>query len=230
MHQQYGPTEATVDATAWEWTGRGDDEGGDGGGDEDGVRGVGEGEGVWLPIGRPIANTQAYVLDRHLEPVPVGVAGELYIGGAGVARGYLGRPDLTAERFIPDPFSREPGARLYRTGDVARWLSDGELVFVGRADEQLKVRGFRVEPGEVEAALEAHPSVGRAVVVMREDTPGDPRLVAYLVGVAGGEAAGASELRRHLAVTLPEYMIPSGLVARRPAADAQREGGQARAT
>jgi acyl carrier protein len=116
---------------------------------------------------------------------------------------------LTAERFIPDPFSPEPGARLYHTGDLTRWLSDGELVFVGRADEQVKLRGFRVEPGEVEAALEAHPGVDKALVVLREDTPGDPRLVAYLVG---GEPPPGGELRRHLAVTLPEYMIPSAFV------------------
>jgi amino acid adenylation domain-containing protein len=159
-------------------------------------------------IGRPIAATRAYVVDRRRQPVPPGVAGELWLGGAGLARGYLGRPDLTAERFVPDPFSCLGGARLYRTGDLVRWLPQGELEFLGRVDHQVKVRGFRIELGEIEAALTACPEVREAVVVTREDQSGDKRLVAYVVG--GGEATG---LREHLRGQLPEYMIPSTFVA-----------------
>ncbi|HEU4595916.1 MAG TPA: phosphopantetheine-binding protein, partial [Pyrinomonadaceae bacterium] len=171
-----------------------------------------EGESTWLPIGRPIANMQAYVLDPHLEPMPVGVVGELYLGGAGIARGYLNRPALTAEKFIPDPFSEEPGRRLYRTGDMARHLPGGDLVFVGRRDEQVKLRGFRIELGEIEAALAECEGVGRTVVVRREGGVGGARLVAYVVGAAGGEQPEAAELRRHLSGVLPEYMIPSAFV------------------
>ncbi|HEV2734116.1 MAG TPA: AMP-binding protein, partial [Longimicrobiaceae bacterium] len=164
-------------------------------------------------IGRAVAGTRAYVLDRRMEPLPVGVPGELHLGGAGLARGYLGRSDATAERFVPDPFGGVDGARLYRTGDRARWLASGELEFLGRLDHQLKVRGFRIEPGEVEGALLAHPAVRECVVVAREDAPGDARLVAY-VGV--GEAAvapDAAELRRHLRGGLPEHMVPAHFVA-----------------
>ncbi|NVJ28035.1 amino acid adenylation domain-containing protein, partial [Myxococcus sp. AM011] len=161
-----------------------------------------------VPIGRPIANTALYILDARLRPVPVGVTGELYIGGAGVARGYLRRPELTAERFIPDAFSTVPGARLYRTGDLARFLPDGRLDFLGRRDGQVKLRGFRIELGEVESALRQFSQVREAVAVVREDSPGDKRLVAYLVA----PGADVSALRDALRQKLPEYLVPSVLV------------------
>jgi amino acid adenylation domain-containing protein len=160
-------------------------------------------------IGRPVANTQAYLLDRHLRLVPRGAVGELYLGGEGLSRGYLNRPALTAERYVPDSFSGEPGARLYRTGDLARWRRNGELEFLGRADHQVKVRGFRIELGEVEAALSAHEGVRACVVVAREDEPGDRRVVAY---VAADELLSSAALRAHLRERLPDYMIPSVFV------------------
>jgi acyl carrier protein len=143
--------------------------------------------------------------------VPVGVPGGLYLGGCGLARGYLDGPVLTAERFIPDPFSSEPGARLYQTGDLARFLPDGSVEVLGRSDQQVKIRGFRVEPGEVEALLSAHPHLAQAAVVVREDEPGDRRLVAYFV-MKEGQTCGAGELRRYLATRLPVYMVPSAFV------------------
>jgi amino acid adenylation domain-containing protein len=186
----YGPTEATVCATLYE---------------HDGAH-AGE-----PPIGRPISNTRVYLLDGRLNLVPLGAPGELYIGGAGLARGYLNRPELTAERFIPDPFSTEPGARLYKSGDVARYLSDGNLRFLGRRDEQLKIRGFRVEPGEIEAALEEHAAVSEAAVLAREERPGDKRLVAYVVAKPRTTPA-AEELRAFSRRRLPEYMVPAAFV------------------
>ncbi|HYO52492.1 amino acid adenylation domain-containing protein, partial [Archangium sp.] len=162
-------------------------------------------------IGRPLPNVQVYVLDEGMQPVPVGVPGELCVGGVGLARGYLGRPELTAARFVPHPFSAEPGARLYRTGDVARWLADGELEFLGRADDQVKVRGFRIELGEVEAALAQHPAVREAVVVVRESAPGVNQLVGYIV-TQGEERPSKADLRTYLRERLPEYMVPSALV------------------
>ena len=161
-----------------------------------------------ISIGRPIDNTQVYLLTRQLQPVPVGVPGELHIGGAGLSRGYRARPDLTAERFIPDPFPQAPGARVYKTGDLARWLPDGTLEFLGRIDHQVKVRGFRIELGEIEAALAQHPGLRQAVTIVREDSPGTRRIVAYMVP-AETEAPQVSDLRAFLKEKLPEYMIPA---------------------
>ncbi|HEX3730984.1 MAG TPA: amino acid adenylation domain-containing protein, partial [Opitutaceae bacterium] len=163
------------------------------------------------PIGGPVANTQAYVLDRRGNPAPVGVAGELFFGGANLGRCYHGRPELTAERFVPDPFATGPGGRLYRTGDLARWLPGGSLEFFGRLDDQVKIRGFRVEPGEIETLLAKHPAVAGAAVVARERAPGDKVLVAYLVRRAGTSAEVAA-LRAFLGGQLPDYMVPTAFV------------------
>ncbi|HEX8906785.1 MAG TPA: amino acid adenylation domain-containing protein, partial [Longimicrobiaceae bacterium] len=179
----YGPTETTVCATL--------------------VIGP-DAHGGRVPIGRPLPNLTAYVLDAALRPVPAGVPGELFVGGVAVARGYLGRPGTTAGRFVPDPFGGRPGARLYRTGDVVRWRGDGQLEFVGRADRQVKVRGFRIELGEVEAALLARPGVREAAAVVHEPVPGSRRLAAYV----GGEGVTAEALRAALRQALPEYMVP----------------------
>ena len=188
----YGPTEATTFATWHE------------------VRAV-DAAVATLPIGRPIAHTEVYVLDRNGEPVPCGIPGEIHIGGPGLATGYLGRPDLTAERFVAHPFGREPGERLYRTGDRARYRSDGAIEFLGRIDAQVKIRGHRVEPGEVEVALRALPQVRDAVVVVHGDTAETRRLTAYVVPSAGGTPTPA-ELWRELRRGLPEYMLPGAIV------------------
>ncbi len=164
-----------------------------------------------LPIGRPIANTTFYILDSRMRPLPMGVAGELFIGGEGVARGYLRRPELTAEKFLSDPFAERPGARLYRTGDIARYLRDGNVQYLGRSDFQVKIRGFRIELGEIESALSKHPSVQECVAVTRENGPGDTRLVAYAVPRPGFRIA-AAELRTWVKQTLPSYMVPSVIV------------------
>jgi arthrofactin-type cyclic lipopeptide synthetase B len=158
-----------------------------------------------------VANTAIYVLDARMRPVPVGVTGELYIGGVQVARGYLNRPDLTREKFIPDPFSTAPGARVYRTGDLARYLADGSIEYLGRIDSQVKIRGLRVELGEIEARLEECEGVGRCAVLLREDVPGDKRLAAYYVPRPGAEVQEA-RLRNLLQKILPPYMVPQHFI------------------
>ncbi|BAY50309.1 amino acid adenylation domain-containing protein (plasmid) [Scytonema sp. HK-05] len=168
-------------------------------------------EATTIPIGRPIANTQTYILDRYLQPVPIGVVGELYIGGSGLAKGYLNRPELTAERFIRNPFSREQQARLYKTGDLVRYLPDGNIEFVGRIDNQVKIRGFRIELGEIEAVLSQHPAIQYAAVIVRQDTPSDKRLIAYVVPNQN-QATTVSDLRHFLKQKLPNYMIPAAFV------------------
>ncbi|HEX8474859.1 MAG TPA: amino acid adenylation domain-containing protein, partial [Pyrinomonadaceae bacterium] len=193
LHNLYGPTEAAVDVTHWTC-------------ERETAR-------LSVPIGRPIANTQLYILNDAWQPVPVGIAGELYIGGAGLARGYLHRPALTAEKFVPNPFAADAGRRLYRTGDKARYAEDGTIEFLGRLDHQVKLRGFRIELGEIETALLQHPSIRECVVVLREGANGDDkRIVAYTVAESG-EAASHGSLRSFLKEKLPEYMLPSVFVA-----------------
>jgi len=173
-------------------------------------------------IGRPVANTQTYILDAEMQPTPTGVTGELYIGGSGLARGYCNQPTITAERFIPNPFGSEAGERLYKTGDRARYLPDGQIDFLGRIDNQVKVRGYRIEPGEIEQVFKQHPAVMDIAVIVREDTPGDKRLVAYLVA-QDEKVLDTNELRSFGKEKLPQYMIPSAFVALAAFADFIKE-------
>ena len=190
----YGPTEATIDCCVFEY----------------------KGSPSVLPIGRPITNVEVYVLSPEQQLVPIGVPGELYVGGVGLARGYLNRPELTAEKFIAHPFSDDPEARLYRTGDLVRWLPDGNLAFLGRLDHQVKIRGFRIELGEIESELLCEPSVKEAVILAREDRSGDKRLVAYVTAAEMPEAldedALIESLKQRLKAVLPDYMVPSAFV------------------
>lgn len=190
LENLYGPTEASIDVTYWKCQR--------------------EREGRMVPIGRPIGNVKIHILDKHLMPVPVGVSGELHIGGIALMRGYHNRPDLTAEKMIPNPYGKR-GERLYKSGDLARYRVDGEIEFLGRMDNQIKIRGYRVELGEIEAALARHPAIHEVVVISREDKPGQQRLVAYFVPAAG-HTVSASDLRSGLKESLPEYMIPSAFV------------------
>jgi thioesterase domain-containing protein len=190
LHNLYGPTEAAIDVTYWQCS-RADNRG-------------------YVPIGRPISNVRVYVLDSHLGPTPIDVAGELYLGGVGIARGYLGCAGLTGERFVADPFTESE--RLYRSGDLARWRPDGTLEYLGRLDQQVKLRGFRIELGEIEAALRTHLQVREAVVLAREDSPGDHKLVAYVVPALSEITLTSRQLRAHLKSKLPDYMVPAAIV------------------
>jgi acyl carrier protein len=187
----YGPTETTMHVTVWEC--------------RKGTR-----ERV-VPIGFPVGNTQAYILDESMQPVPIGVPGELCIGGVQVARGYLNRPELTAERFIPDPFSQRQGRKLYRTGDLTRFRPCGGIEFLGRIDHQVKIRGYRIELGEIESVLRQHSGISDVIVMAREDVPGDKRLIAYVLGKPD-QKLKISELHNHLLASLPDYMVPSAFV------------------
>jgi len=191
LHNLYGPTEAAVDVTYWPCRR--------------------DSEMLSVPIGRPVANTQIYILDKRMQPVPVSVPGELHIGGIQVARGYVNRPDLTAEKFIADPFSPDPEARLYKTGDLCKFLPDGAIDYLGRLDFQVKIRGLRIEIGEIESVLGRHPAIREVVVVAREDAPGDKRLVAYVVA-KGPSGINVEELRAFLKGKLADYMVPSAFV------------------
>jgi amino acid adenylation domain-containing protein len=191
LFNEYGPTEATVWSSVYDC-------------------GAYK-EGRSVPIGRPVANTRIYILDSHLQPVPIGVVGELYIGGDGLARGYFNHPALTAERFIPDPFGDIPGTRLYKTGDMARYLEDGNVEFTGRNDFQVKIRGYRIELGEIETAIAQHPAIKEAVVAAREVAPGNKRLVAYIVA-QGEDTPTTRQLREFLKEKLPEYMLPASFM------------------
>ena len=187
---EYGPTETTVGSCVFELS-------------------AGTALEESIPIGKPIVNTQVYVLDSSLQPVPIGIAGELFIGGLGISRGYLWQPRLTAEKFIPNPFGRETGSRLYRTGDVVRWLPSGSLEFLGRVDDQVKVRGYRIEPAEIETALALHPAVKNSAVCSRGDIAGDSQLVAYLTLNREDRELMVTELTDFLREQLPSHMIPS---------------------
>src|SRR6185369_10029171 len=187
FYNVYGPTECTVNAT---------------------ISPISK-EQKRATIGRSISNVQIYILDRDLSPVAIGVRGEIYIGGDGVGRGYIGRPDLTAERFVPDPFSDARGSRLYKTGDQARYFADGKIDFIGRLDHQVKVRGYRIELGEIEAALEQHPAIAQAAVVMGHRSSAGPQILAYLVA---SSAIDHGLLRTFLADSLPHYMVPSSFI------------------
>jgi len=188
----YGPTECTVVATSGPVPSR-------------------ERADQRPTIGRPITNTQIHILDEDCKPVPIGTPGEIHIGGAGLARGYLNRPELTAQRFIPDPFCAEPGARLYKTGDLACFAPDGPIAFLGRIDDQIKIRGYRIEPDEIVSTLNQHPAIAESAVVAREFSPGDKRLVAY-VAAASESSLAYAELRDFLGARLPEYMVPATFV------------------
>lgn len=198
----YGPTEATAFATTYRISSIADD-------------------ATYIPIGKPISNTKIHILDSKRQPVPIGVAGEIYVGGPGVACGYLNRPELTIERFVPDCFSPNSREHLYRTGDLGSWQADGNITFLGRNDYQIKIRGFRVEPGEVEAALQEHAAVKQALVILREDTPGEKRLVAYVITTECHSKVAESthaptetirQLREFLSARLPAYLIPAAIV------------------
>ncbi len=212
----YGPTETSVIVTSYE--------------PKDG-----EEIPAVLPIGRPIANTRIYILSKNLQPLPVGIAGDLYVSGPGLARGYLNRPEITAEKFVADPFRSEafpsqPGARMYKTGDLARYLPSGEIEFAGRTDDQVKIRGYRVELEEIESVLGAHQGVHETVVMARENSSGEKNLVAYLVP-SREQVPTASELSTYLKQKLPHYMVPSACRSTRDdAEDAQRQDRQARAS
>jgi aryl carrier-like protein len=187
----YGPTETTI------WSGTDEVESGNGP----------------VPIGSPIANTQFYVLDKELQLVPLGIPGELYIAGDGLARGYLNQPGLTASRFLANPFGKQPGARMYKTGDLVLRRPNGDLEFLGRADDQIKLRGFRIELGEIESVLATYPGIREAVVLLRKDVPDEERLVAYFVLNGGAQNPAAAELRDFLLAKLPDYMIPAAFIA-----------------